>query len=174
MTRVFVADDHSIVREGLRAWVETVPELTWAGSAGDGAALLAQAAEAERVRLEEERRGAAAVRRCAGWERRDGVVESHSTSSSGRVGFWVSSGCPVAGSAFLPALSTLTDRWGPWYDGDSSRLRTDWDTDDAATTTCFYYRRRATDTWWYNTSVSSGERFVRTTGTYDFGSGASD
>ncbi len=47
MTRVFVADDHSIVREGLRAWVETVPELTWAGSAGDGAALLAQAAEAE-------------------------------------------------------------------------------------------------------------------------------
>lgn len=44
MIRVFVADDHTIVCEGLRAWVETLPELTWAGSVGDGDTLLARAA----------------------------------------------------------------------------------------------------------------------------------
>lgn len=43
MIRVFVADDHDIVREGIRAWVETVPELAWAGCAGDGDALLERA-----------------------------------------------------------------------------------------------------------------------------------
>lgn len=45
MIRVFVADDHAIVCEGLRAWVETVEELAWAGSVGDGEALLALVAE---------------------------------------------------------------------------------------------------------------------------------
>jgi DNA-binding NarL/FixJ family response regulator len=43
VTQVFVADDHSIVCEGLRAWVDTIPELTWAGSAGDGPTLLTMA-----------------------------------------------------------------------------------------------------------------------------------
>jgi two-component system, NarL family, invasion response regulator UvrY len=38
--RVFVADDHAIVCEGLHAWVETVPDLSWAGSVRDGDALL--------------------------------------------------------------------------------------------------------------------------------------
>jgi two-component system invasion response regulator UvrY len=44
MTRVFVADDHAIVCEGLRAWVETVQELSWAGAVHDGPGVLAAAA----------------------------------------------------------------------------------------------------------------------------------
>ncbi len=47
MIRVFVADDHAIVCEGLRAWVETVEELSWAGSERDGDALLAAVAAAD-------------------------------------------------------------------------------------------------------------------------------
>ncbi len=45
MIRVFVADDHSIVREGLRAWVETLPDAAWAGGTGDGDDLLVRAAQ---------------------------------------------------------------------------------------------------------------------------------
>ncbi len=47
MIRVFVADDHAIVCEGLRAWVETVEELSWAGSVRDSDALLAAVAAGE-------------------------------------------------------------------------------------------------------------------------------
>ncbi|MDO9019710.1 MAG: response regulator transcription factor [Deltaproteobacteria bacterium] len=47
MTRVFVADDHTIVCEGLQRWSETVPGLTWAGSTGEWRTLLRRAAEEE-------------------------------------------------------------------------------------------------------------------------------
>jgi DNA-binding NarL/FixJ family response regulator len=47
MIRVFVADDHAIVCEGLHAWIDTLPELSWAGSIGDGSAVLALAALGE-------------------------------------------------------------------------------------------------------------------------------
>lgn len=42
--RVFVADDHEIVCEGLRRWCETIPTLVWAGAAHDGGDLLRRAA----------------------------------------------------------------------------------------------------------------------------------
>ncbi|MBL8603753.1 MAG: response regulator transcription factor [Myxococcales bacterium] len=44
MTRVFVADDHEIICESLKAWVDTLDTLIWAGSAGDGESLLKLAA----------------------------------------------------------------------------------------------------------------------------------
>ena len=76
----------------------------------------------------------------------------------------------MTGSAFLPALSTFTDRWGPWYDGDSSHLYTDWhSTADSGAAACFDSRSRNIHRSWYTTSPSSGERFVRTTGTYEIG-----
>lgn len=40
MIRVFIADDHAIVCEGLKVWLETFSEILWAGSVGDGLALL--------------------------------------------------------------------------------------------------------------------------------------
>lgn len=40
MTRVFVADDHEVVCEGLHAWVETIEGLSWAGSVHTGDAVL--------------------------------------------------------------------------------------------------------------------------------------
>ncbi len=45
MTRVFVADDHEIVCDGLRRWCETVPGLEWAGSTGDWQVLLQRAVD---------------------------------------------------------------------------------------------------------------------------------
>ncbi len=43
--RVFVADDHEIVCDGLRRWCETIPALRWAGATHDGADLLRQCAQ---------------------------------------------------------------------------------------------------------------------------------
>jgi DNA-binding NarL/FixJ family response regulator len=34
--RVFIADDHTVVREGLRALLSTDPEITVIGEAADG------------------------------------------------------------------------------------------------------------------------------------------
>jgi DNA-binding NarL/FixJ family response regulator len=42
MTTVFLADDHQIVRQGLRALLATVKEFTLVGEAGDGPATLRQ------------------------------------------------------------------------------------------------------------------------------------
>ncbi|MFB7947791.1 response regulator transcription factor, partial [Kitasatospora phosalacinea] len=41
MIRVLVVDDHPVVRRGLRAVVEELPEVTAVGEAADGAAALA-------------------------------------------------------------------------------------------------------------------------------------
>lgn len=43
--RVFVCDDHDILRKGLRSLFDSVPDLEWAGEAGDGESALAQVAE---------------------------------------------------------------------------------------------------------------------------------
>jgi len=40
MVRVFVADDHVIVCEGLRAWVDSCADLQWVGSTQDANSLL--------------------------------------------------------------------------------------------------------------------------------------
>ncbi|PYC77191.1 DNA-binding response regulator [Streptomyces tateyamensis] len=45
MIRVLLVDDHPVVRRGLRALVDELPELTAVGEAGDGAAALALLAE---------------------------------------------------------------------------------------------------------------------------------
>jgi DNA-binding NarL/FixJ family response regulator len=42
MTTLFLADDHQIVRQGLRALLATVPDFTLVGEAGDGPATLRQ------------------------------------------------------------------------------------------------------------------------------------
>ncbi|MFO0610914.1 MAG: response regulator transcription factor [Polyangiales bacterium] len=42
--RVFVADDHAIVCEGLRRWCETMPTLAWVGATHDGNDLLLRCA----------------------------------------------------------------------------------------------------------------------------------
>jgi len=44
-TRVLLADDHTLVRAGLRKLLESMPEVTVVGEADDGLALLALAAE---------------------------------------------------------------------------------------------------------------------------------
>lgn len=44
MRQLFVADDHLIVCEGLRAWVESLPGVAWAGSAQDAESVLRAAA----------------------------------------------------------------------------------------------------------------------------------
>jgi DNA-binding NarL/FixJ family response regulator len=38
--RVFVADDHEVVCEGLHAWVDTIEGAAWAGSVHTGDAVL--------------------------------------------------------------------------------------------------------------------------------------
>jgi YesN/AraC family two-component response regulator len=43
MIRVLIADDHSVVREGLRAFLELQDGLLVVGEAGDGAEALAEA-----------------------------------------------------------------------------------------------------------------------------------
>jgi two-component system invasion response regulator UvrY len=43
MIRVFIADDHAIVRHGLRQLIESTDDLQFAGEAADGRALLEQA-----------------------------------------------------------------------------------------------------------------------------------
>jgi DNA-binding NarL/FixJ family response regulator len=45
MTRVLLADDHSLVRAGLRKLLESVPDLEVVGEVGDGLALLALVAQ---------------------------------------------------------------------------------------------------------------------------------
>ena len=42
--RVFLCDDHEILRKGLRALLETEPDIQWVGDAGDGEGALAQLA----------------------------------------------------------------------------------------------------------------------------------
>ena len=42
--RVFVADDHAIVRDGLRRWCESIPALEWVGAVDGGTELLERAA----------------------------------------------------------------------------------------------------------------------------------
>ncbi|HAA16020.1 MAG TPA: DNA-binding response regulator [Cytophagales bacterium] len=42
MTRVFITDDHTMVRRGLRTLLEELSGFTFVGEAGDGATLLAQ------------------------------------------------------------------------------------------------------------------------------------
>ena len=44
-TRVLLADDHTLVRAGLRKLLESMPEVTVVGEADDGLALLTLAAE---------------------------------------------------------------------------------------------------------------------------------
>src|SRR5438105_13286308 len=44
-TRILIADDHLAVREGVRAMLETEPDLEVIGEAADGAQALAQALE---------------------------------------------------------------------------------------------------------------------------------
>lgn len=39
--KVFIADDHAVVREGIRSWIEHTPPLEWAGSASTAEGLLA-------------------------------------------------------------------------------------------------------------------------------------
>jgi DNA-binding NarL/FixJ family response regulator len=43
---VFVADDHEVVRRGLRAWLDRFPDLVWAGEAANEQDLLEQARSA--------------------------------------------------------------------------------------------------------------------------------
>jgi NarL family two-component system response regulator YdfI len=43
--RLLIADDHPVVREGLRALLETAPDITLVGEAGDGAEAVRLAAE---------------------------------------------------------------------------------------------------------------------------------
>jgi two-component system nitrate/nitrite response regulator NarL len=40
--RIFVCDDHEILRKGLRSLLGMAPDLEWAGEAGDGQSALAQ------------------------------------------------------------------------------------------------------------------------------------
>ena len=47
MTKLFVADDHEIICEGLQRWAETIPSLDWVGSTGDWRTVLARAAVEE-------------------------------------------------------------------------------------------------------------------------------
>lgn len=47
MTRVILADDHPVFLAGLEALLDTVPEIEVVGSAGDGTALIALAAQTE-------------------------------------------------------------------------------------------------------------------------------
>lgn len=44
MVRVFVADDHRVVCEGLRSWIESTDGLQWVGAAHDATALVELAA----------------------------------------------------------------------------------------------------------------------------------
>lgn len=43
--RIFVCDDHEILRKGLRSLFSALPDLQWVGEAGDGENALAQVAE---------------------------------------------------------------------------------------------------------------------------------
>ena len=47
MIRVFVADDHEVVCEGLHAWVDTVEGAAWAGSVHTGDAVLGAVASGD-------------------------------------------------------------------------------------------------------------------------------
>ena len=43
--RVLIADDHQVVRQGIRAFLATKPEITVVGEAADGAEAIRAAAE---------------------------------------------------------------------------------------------------------------------------------